>query len=390
MLPYFTEAFGNASSVHASGGRVGAAMASARRSVQQLLGAGDPAEIVFTSGGTEADNIAIAAAVGALPSRDEIVTTRVEHAAVLACCKHWEQDKGMKVRLVPVDGRGRLDIEAYRRALGPRTALASVMLANNETGTLFPVDEVASLAHAVGALFHTDAVQAVGKVPIDVQSTRIDMLSMSGHKLHAPKGVGALYVRRGVRLHPILRGGRQERGRRPGTENVPGVVGLACAADLAKACMREATARMQALRDGLERGLLAQVERCVVLGDLDHRVANTTTIAFECVDGDALVRRLADADIAVSSGAACSSGMVEPSHVLRAMNVPLITALGAIRFSLSRDSDDSDVGRVLAAVPALVRSLREGSPSWRRVQPLRTSHTGGPSSPTPETRFSCL
>jgi cysteine desulfurase len=390
MLPYFTEHFGNASSVHASAGRVGAAMASARRSVQQLLGAADPSEVVFTSGGTEADNLAIAAAIGALSGRDEIVTTRVEHAAVLACCRHWEQEKGIRVRLVPVDGRGRLDVEAYRRALGPRTALASVMLANNETGTLFPVDELASLAHDAGALFHTDAVQAVGKVPIDVQAAQIDMLSLSGHKLHAPKGVGALYVRRGVRLRPVLRGGRQERGRRPGTENVPGVVGLGCAAELARARMREGTARMRALRDRLEQGVIAQVERCVVLGDRDHRIANTATIAFEGVDGDQLVRRLADAGIAVSSGAACSSGMVEPSHVLRAMNVPLIAARGAIRFSLSRDSDDSDVARVLAAVPALVRFLREGSARWRRVQPQRTIPTGDPNKTLPETSQACL
>ncbi|MGA2451152.1 MAG: cysteine desulfurase NifS [Polyangiaceae bacterium] len=390
MLPYFTEHFGNASSVHASAGRVGAAMASARRSVQQLLGAADPSEVVFTSGGTEADNLAIAAAIGALSGRDEIVTTRVEHAAVLACCRHWEQEKGIRVRLVPVDGRGRLDVEAYRRALGPRTALASVMLANNETGTLFPVDELASLAHDAGALFHTDAVQAVGKVPIDVQAAQIDMLSLSGHKLHAPKGVGALYVRRGVRLRPVLRGGRQERGRRPGTENVPGVVGLGCAAELARARMREGTARMRALRDRLEQGVIAQVERCVVLGDRDHRIANTATIAFEGVDGDQLVRRLADADIAVSSGAACSSGMVEPSHVLRAMNVPLIAARGAIRFSLSRDSDDSDVARVLAAVPALVRFLREGSAPWRRVQPQGTIPPGDPNKTLPETSQACL
>jgi cysteine desulfurase len=368
MLPFFTEHFSNPSSMHASRGPVSAALVDARRSVQRLVGAANADEIVFTSGGTESDNMALAAALGAAHGRDEIVTTRVEHAAVLACCKHLEMSMGITVRVVPVDAYGRLDLGAYERALGPRTALVSIMMANNETGTLFPVDVLARLAHEAGALFHTDAVQAVGRIPIDAAASGVDLLSLSGHKLHGPKGIGALYVRRGVRLRPLLRGGHQEGGLRPGTENVPGIVGLGRAADLARTRMPEQDGRIRILRDRIERGIVEQVDRGHVLGDSDHRLPNTSCIAFECVDGQALVRLLADAHVGVSSGSACASGAVEPSHVLRAMNVPFGTARGAIRFSLSRDNDDSDVDRVLAAVPTFVRSLRNRSTAWRRAQ----------------------
>ncbi len=342
---------------------------------------------VFTSGGTESDNTAIASAVGALPGRCEIVTTRVEHAAVLASCKHVEEHSGITVRLVSVDARGRIDMAAFRRALGPRTALVSIMFANNETGTLFPVEELAELAHQSGALFHTDAVQAVGRVPIDVAASSIDMLSLSGHKLHAPKGIGALYVRRGVRVRPLLRGGHQERGRRPGTENVPGVVGLGRACQLALARMDEHRDRVRGLRDRLEAGIVRRVERCLVLGDGDQRLPNTTCLAFDCVDGHTLVERLADIDIAASSGAACASGAIEPSHVLRAMSVPFTLARGAVRFSLSRDNDDADVDRVLSAVPALVDALREQSSAWRRGHHSASIPTRGRANPLREVHF---
>ena len=253
MLPFFTEHYGNASSLHGFGATVAKAVAQARRQVQALLGAASEQEIVFTASGTESDTTAILSALQTQPGRDEVVTSAVEHPAVLALCQHLTKTRGTVVHVVPVDAQGRLDIAAYQRALGPRTAVASVMWANNETGTIFPVAELAELAHAAGALFHTDAVQAVGKLPIDAQAAGIDMLSLSGHKLHAPKGIGALYVRRGVKLTPLLRGGGQERGRRAGTENVPAIVGLGRAAELAKAALPDCRTRLAALRDRLEQ-----------------------------------------------------------------------------------------------------------------------------------------
>jgi len=249
MVRFFTEDYGNASSMHSFGSSVGAALKQARASVQRLIGAEYDHELVFTSGGTEADNTALLSALETQGGRNEIVTTKVEHPAILSLCKHLEDTRGVKVHYVPVDSMGRLDIDAYRAALGPRTAIASVMWANNETGTLFPVDRLAELAHEAGALFHTDAVQAVGKIPIDLKSTEIDMLSLSGHKLHGPKGVGALYVRRGVRMRPLVRGGHQERGRRAGTENAPGVIGLGKAAELALQHFGDEQSRVRALRD---------------------------------------------------------------------------------------------------------------------------------------------
>lgn len=373
MLPYFTEHFGNASSVYASQGPVAEALATARNRVRRLVGAEFDDEIVFTSGGTESNNLAIATAVEAAAGRDEIVTTRVEHPAVLECCKHWAKDKGLKIRLVPVDSRGQVDVEAYRATLGSRTALVSLMLANNETGNLSPIEMLADLAHRAGAIFHTDAVQAVGRIPVDVGSSHVDMLSLSGHKFHGPKGVGAIYVRRGVRVHPLLQGGRQEKGRRPGTENVPGIVGLGAAADLALARLPEQHTRVRELRDQLERTILERVKDCEVIGDREHRLANTTNLAFEFVEGHELVKLLADRDIAVSSGSACSSGAIEPSHVLRAMNIPFGFSRGAIRFSLSQDNDAADIDQACSAIPVYVAALREGSPRWQRAQQTRKS-----------------
>jgi cysteine desulfurase len=368
MLPYFTEQFGNASSMHGFGAEVGGAIKRARQHVQALLGAEHDHEIVFTSGGTESDNAAILSALETQSGRDEIVTSSVEHPAILALCKHLTDTRRIKVHYIPVDSRGRLDVEAYRKALSAKTAIATIMWANNETGTIFPVQHLAELAHQVGALFHTDAVQAAGKVPIDLKSTEIDMLSLSGHKLHAPKGVGALYVRRGVRFKPLLRGGHQERGRRAGTENAPAIIALGRAAELAQETLTDEQSRVRALRDRLEAGLLARVERCIVAGDPDNRLPNTTTIAFEYIEGEAILLLLNRAGIAASSGSACTSGSLEPSHVMRAMNIPYTAAHGAIRFSFSRDNTEADVDAVLEAVPPIIGKLREISPFWGEAE----------------------
>jgi cysteine desulfurase len=365
MLPFFTEAYGNASSMHSFGSAVGGALKQARQSLQALLGAEHDHELIFTSGGTEADNTALLSALETQHGRNEIVTTKVEHPAILALCKHLEETRGVKVHYIGVDSVGRLDIDAYKAALGPRTAIASVMWANNETGTIFPVERLAELAHEAGALFHTDAVQAVGKIPISLKDSEIDMLSLSGHKLHGPKGIGALYVRRGVRMRPILRGGHQERGRRAGTENAPGIIGLGRAAQLALEHMAEEDQRVRALRDRLERGVLARVERSILMGDPDARLPNTTNIAFEFIEGEAILLLLNRAGIAASSGSACTSGSLEPSHVLRAMNVPYTCAHGAIRFSFSRENTDGDVDAVLEHLPGIIANLRSISPFWK-------------------------
>ena len=358
MLPFFTEHFGNPSSAHGFGGAVAKPVAQARRQVQALLGAAGEQEIVFTASGTEADTTAILAALEAQPGRNEVVTTAVEHPAVLALCRHLEQARGTVVHIVPVDEAGALDLDAYRRALGPRTAVASVMWANNETGVIFPTAELAALAHAAGALFHTDAVQAVGKLPVNVQQAGVDLLSLSGHKLHAPKGIGALYVRRGLRFTPMLRGGGQERGRRAGTENVPGIVGLGRAAALAAARLAPDAASMCVLRDRLEAGLQARIDDLLVLGEAAPRLPNTSCLGFFETDSDGLLILLDRAGIAASSGSACKSGMAGPSHVLRAMRVPAGAAEGAIRLSLSRETTAAEIDRVLATLPALVAQLR--------------------------------
>lgn len=363
MLPYFSEHFGNASSAHLFGEQVGEAVRAARRQLQALLGTAHDHEIIFTSGGTESDNAAILSALEAQEGRDEIVTTSVEHPAILTLVAHLEKTRGVKVHLIGVDASGRLDIEAYQAALGPRTALASVMWANNETGTIFPVEELAKMAHAVGALFHTDAVQAVGKIPIDLKSTEIDMLSLSGHKLHGPKGIGALYVRKGVKFRPLIRGGHQERGRRGGTENVPAVIGLGKAAEIALAAMQEEQTRVRAMRDRLEQGITQKVDRCFVSGDGDNRLPNTCNIAFEYVDGEAILTNMNRAGIAASSGSACTSGSTEPSHVLKAMKLPVSRLHGAVRLSLSRENTDEDIDRVLEVLPEIIEKLRAQAPA---------------------------
>jgi cysteine desulfurase len=358
MLPFFSAQFGNASSAHAFGSEVATAVKQARRQVQALLGAAVDHEIVFTSGGTESDNAAILSALAVQEGRDEIVVTAVEHPAILSLVEPLAA-RGVKTHLIPVDGRGRLDIEAYRRALGPRTAIVSVMWANNETGTIFPVEFLARMAHSAGALFHTDAVQAVGKVPIDLKGSEIDMLSLSAHKLHGPKGIGALYLRKGTRFWPLISGGPQERKRRGGTENVPGIVGLGKAAELAAANLEYERTRVAELRDRLEQQVLQRVGHCMVLGDLANRLPNTANIAFEHLEGEAILHHLNRAGIAASLGSACSSGSMEPSHVLRAMNVPAIALRGAIRFSLSRENTAEEIDHVVNALSDIVGRQRQ-------------------------------
>lgn len=359
MLPYFAEDYGNPSSMHALGSRAQDAVRRARGQVQKLIGAAEPQEIVFTSGGTESVSAAIRSAVEAASDRWEIVTSAVEHPAVLTLCRWLEENEGIRVHVIPVDGAGRLDMAAYEAALSERVALVSMMWANNETGVVFPVAELARMAKAVGALYHTDAVQAAGKLPIDVKSSDIDMLSLSGHKLHAPKGIGALYVKRGVRFQPQLRGGRQERGRRAGTENVPGIVALGKAAEMASAHMQDETPRVRALRDRLEQGLLARIGRCSVVGGGSDRVANTTNIAFHHVAGEDVIVLLDKAGIAASLGSACAAGSFEPSHVLLAMQVPESAVRGGVRFSLSRYSTDEEIDRGLEVIPAVIAKLRQ-------------------------------
>jgi cysteine desulfurase len=364
MLPFFTEQFGNPSSMHSFGSEVSGRLAWARAQVQALLGAEFDHEVLFTSGGSESDNAAILSALAATPERREIVTSAVEHPAVLALCQYLAKQEGYTLHVIPVDGQGRLDREAYRAALSERVAVVSIMWANNETGTLFPVEALAQEAKRFEIPFHTDAVQAVGKVAMDLKTSAIDMLSLSGHKLHAPKGIGALYLRRGSRFRPLLRGGHQERGRRAGTENVPGIVGLGKAAELALAHIKDENTQVRALRDRLEQGILTRIGHCFVTGDPDHRLPNTCNIAFEYIEGEAILLFLNRQGIAASSGSACTSGSLEPSHVMRAMGIPYTAAHGATRFSLSRDTRAAEIEQVIAVMPEIIERLRSLSPYW--------------------------
>ncbi len=369
MLPFFTEQFGNPSSLHQFGDKVGRAMKKARKQVQQLLGAEHDSEIIFTSCGTESDSTAILSALRAQPERKEIITTVVEHPAILTLCEYLEKD-GYTVHYLKVDKKGRLDINEYYRLLSDNVAIVSVMWANNESGTLFPVEEMAEMARSAGVLFHTDAVQAVGKLPINLKETNIDMLSLSGHKLHAPKGIGVLYLRRGVRFRPLLRGGHQERGRRAGTENSASIVALGKACEMAAESMEYEKSFVRAMRDRLEQGILESVSHCFVTGDPNNRLPNTCNIAFEYIEGEAILLLLNKMGIAASSGSACTSGSLEPSHVMRAMDIPFTAAHGSVRFSLSRYNTMEEVEKVIEAVPPIVAQLRKLSPYWGENGPV--------------------
>ncbi|MGA7694981.1 MAG: cysteine desulfurase family protein [Candidatus Sulfotelmatobacter sp.] len=362
MRPYFGERFGNASSIHHHGQQTRAAVEHARDSVASLLGC-RPSEIVFTSGGTEADNLAIA---GLASAGDHIITSSIEHHAVLHACRHLEET-GCEVTYLPVDGRSLVDPEYVRRALRPNTKLISIMMANNETGVLQPVEEIGKIAAEADVYFHTDAVQAAGKVPIDVTRIGCTALSISGHKIHAPQGVGALYVRKGTHLQPLFYGGRHERSRRAGTENVPGIVALGKAAELViQGFERGDDKKMSALRDRLQQGILAQVEDAGVNGDGAPRVPNTTNIYFDHIEGESMVIALDLKGLAVSSGSACSSGATEPSHVLMAMGLQSGRAHASIRVSLGKQNTAEDIDLAVALVPETVARLRELSPEYRK------------------------
>lgn len=360
ILPYLGEFYGNPSSMHTFGGQVADAVEAARETMANLLGA-SPDEIIFTSCGSESDNAAIWSAIQTQPEKRHLITTRVEHPAILSVMQHWER-QGYRVTYLGVDNKGRLDLDEYAAALTPDTALASIMFANNEVGNIYPIQRMAEMAKEKGVLFHTDAVQAVGKTPIDLAHLPADMLSLSGHKLHAPKGIGVLYVRKGVRFRPFLRGGHQEKGRRAGTENVPYIVGLGAAAKLAADHMQEERVNVAMLRDRLEKGLLERIPDCIVNGDVENRLPNTTNIAFKNVEGEAILLMLDRLGVCASSGSACTSGSLEPSHVLRAMGVPFTFAHGSIRLSLSRYSTQEEVDFVIENFPGVIQTLRMISP----------------------------
>ncbi len=365
MLPYFSELYGNASSMHSFGGGNRRAIDAARRQVAELIGAQYADEIIFTSCATESDDSAVFSAVRAQPKKKHIITSAVEHPAVMEPYKYLES-QGYRVDFIGVDELGNFDMARFQEVLDEDTALVSVMWANSETGTLFPVEEIARLAKERGALFHTDAVQAVGKIPVDVKNTQIDMLSLSGHKFHAPKGVGALYVRRGVRFTPFMLGGHQEKGRRAGTENVPLIVGLGAAAALARERLTDGSMRRVAeLRDALEKGLTSSIPDTKINGNPAARVPNTTNISFGYIEGESILMYLNDYGICASSGSACTSGSLEPSHVLRAMGVPFQFSHGSIRFSLSDQTTREDVDLVLNVMPGIVEKLRKISPFSR-------------------------
>jgi cysteine desulfurase len=368
MRPFWTEAFGNASSIHQQGQQARAAVERARESVAGLLGC-RAAEVVFTSGGTESDNLAL---FGTLAPDDHLITSSMEHAAVMHAAEALAT-RGVEVTFLPSTGQGVVEPAALEAALRPNTRLVSVMLANNETGVIQPVRALADLTHAAGALFHTDAVQAAGKLAIDVKTLGCDLLSISGHKMYAPQGVGALFVRRNVRLRPIFFGGNHERGRRPGTENVAGIVGLGKAAEMARTWLANGEQhRLAALRDRLEQGILAQVEEAGVNGAGAARVANTSNLFFDHVEAEALVIAFDLKGLAVSGGSACQSGSTEPSHVLMAMGLSPARARASVRFSLSRLTTEDEVECALALVPAAVARLRRLAPN-KAKQPLALS-----------------
>ena len=365
MMPFLTTLYGNPSSVYTFGGQVARHIEEARDSVANLIGATSK-EIIFTSCGTESDSSAIFSALHLCPKRRKIVVSKVEHPAVLNVGKELVR-RGYKLEEVPVDSKGRLDMERLEEAVNDDTAIVSVMWGNNETGNVYPVEEIAHIAHKHGALFHTDAVQAVGKIDINLSNSVIDLLSISGHKLHAPKGVGALYVKRGVRFRPFITGGHQERNRRAGTENVASIVGLGKAAELANRNMELENSYVKGLRDRLEKTLLDTIPATRLNGDPINRLPNTSNVSFEFIEGESILLLLDRLGICASSGSACTTGSLEPSHVLRAMGVPYTAAHGAIRFSFSRFNTDKDVDFILEKIPPIVERLRSMSPFWDDV-----------------------
>ncbi len=366
MLPFLSENYGNPSSMHSFGGDVATSIKQARENIAGLIGA-SAEEVVFTSCGTESNSTAIRAAIESNPNRQHIVTTRVEHPAIKSLYESLSK-KGHRVTFVPVDDHGRLDLDYLYDSLSDDTAVVSVMWANNETGVIFPVEEISREVKDRGIVFHTDAVQVVGKLPIDVSQTGVDMLSMSGHKFHAPKGIGVLYIRKGTKFTPFMIGGHQESGRRGGTENVAAIVAMGKAAELAKTNLDQDSYRQVGqLRDKLESSLLARVSHSMVNGERENRLLNTTSIAFEYVEGEAILLMMNEHGICASSGSACTSGSLEPSHVLRAMGVPFTAAHGSIRFSLSRYTTEEEIDVVIDKLPPIIERLRDLSPFWKEA-----------------------
>jgi len=362
MLPYFKESYGNPSSMHSFGGDIAAHITRAREQVAALINA-EPEEMVFTSCGTESDSTAIWATLEAYPEKKHIITSRVEHPAIKNLFEHLSK-KGYTVSFVPVDKKGNLDLDYLYEQLSPETAIVSIMWANNETGVIYPVGEIAAAVREQGVVFHTDAVQAPGKLKVDVKHTPVDMLSLSGHKIHAPKGVGVLYIKKGTKFSPFLIGGHQEHGRRGGTENVASLVGLGKAAELAGEQLADAPQKVAALRDKLEKNLLERIPNSMVNGDPLHRLPNTTNISYEYVEGEAILLMMNELGICASSGSACTSGSLEPSHVLRAMGVPFTAAHGSIRYSLSHYNTEEEIDYIIEHTPPIIKRLREMSPFW--------------------------
>jgi cysteine desulfurase len=366
MLPYFSTYYGNPSSMHSFGGEVAFKIKTARENVARLIGA-QPDEIIFTSCGTESDSTAIRAAIESYPDKKHIVTSRVEHPAVKNLYEALSK-KGYRTTFVPVDNRGRLDIDYLYDSLSDDTALVSIMWGNNETGVLFPVEEISRQINSRGILFHTDAVQVAGKIPIDVSKTGVNMLSLSGHKFHSPNGIGVLYVRKGTKFSPFLIGGHQEKGRRGGTENTASIIGLGKAAELATGHLKANGYKpISQLRDKLEHNLLDKIPNAMINGDTENRLPNTCSIAFEYVEGEAILLMMNEHGICASSGSACTSGSLEPSHVLRAMGVPFTAAHGSIRFSLSRYNTEDEIDKILEVLPPIIERLRELSPFWKKA-----------------------
>ena len=363
MLPYFSEYYGNPSSMHFFGGQVQKKVDEARAKVADFLGA-EPSEIVFTSCGTESDNAAILGTLDSYPEKRHLVTTRVEHPAVGNVSTYLGR-KGYRVTELSVDREGRLDLDELKESLTDETALGTIMYANNETGVIFPIEEIGDILKARGIPFHTDGVQAAGKIPLNMKKSKVDMLSISGHKLHAPKGIGVLYIRKGTRFSPFMIGGHQEKGRRGGTENVPYIIGLGKACELAKKHLDEENAKVKALRDYLEAKLLEKIPNTLVNGDRVHRLPNTVNVSFEYVEGESILLLLSDLGICASSGSACTSGSLEPSHVLRAMGVPFTAAHGSIRFSLSIYNTKEEMDYIIEHLPPIIQRLRDISPFWK-------------------------
>jgi len=363
MLPYFSEYYGNPSSMHFFGGQVERKINEAREKVADLLGA-DPSEIVFTSCGTESDNAAILGTLDAYPEKRHFMTTRVEHPAVGNVSTYLGR-KGYRVSELSVDREGRLDLDELKETITDGTVLVSIMYANNETGVIFPIEEIGAIVKEKGIPFHTDAVQAAGKILLNMKKSTIDMLSISGHKLHAPKGIGVLYIRKGTKFSPFMIGGHQEKGRRGGTENVPYIIGLGKACELAKRHLNEENTRVRALRDYLEAKILEKIPNTLVNGERVNRLPNTVSVSFEYVEGESILLLLSDLGICASSGSACTSGSLEPSHVLRAMGVPFTAAHGSIRFSLSIYNTKEEMDYIIEHLPPIIQKLRDISPFWK-------------------------